>query len=436
MTINTFYTFIFLCICAINAITSKSIDSTRNDLWLNHLECVDEMLTMPNDSSANCRFEIINKIDIHDLLDMALMNNNYRMIAADIFDRKYENKFVLIVKNSNSYSLTIDGNTVSHNIKINSIYLLLEYFGELISELYINFSNVMPDKNLEKCIELASRYCEKLRGFSVNGGRNMLRQVKNPFYNVTEVTFHMSEFETHTLSLAKIFPNVQLLQLLAVNIKNDDIFGHSLAKLEHLIISFGIFPGDSKHKKLIAKNHQIRVLNIAYGSATLVEFVSEHLPSLETFILPDDTTVDYTDEIHFKNVKSFEINFVSGGLMNITFERLEEFACDPDEFPNWIETIERHPDLRKLKFHSRDGFEDEYISLLGKIAKNLVEANFNCDNDVQIETIVNLLNECTFMERLYLSDVSKAFGDKLNVEIQDKWNLNQIKDDAIFIERR
>lgn len=194
---------------------------------------------------------------------------------------------------------------------------------------------------------------------------------------------------------------------------NNNFLDFSIPNLVDLSVSFSTFdePNDNEERqfrKLVEKNPQIQWLLLRYTTTQLVKSVSEYLQNLKILILPIITAVDYKDEIHFKHVTNFRIEQVLGGCIeNITFERLEELFCFSSQ-SNWPEFVEKNPKLKKIaldKFYSAD---DNHISLLPKIATNLVEASFNIGPDpenpniVRVETIVKLLNECKYMERLYL----------------------------------
>lgn len=373
---------------------------------------------------------------MHGLIDISLINGNYHMYAADIFNKKYPEKVVSISKSGeNSYTLKVD-NEISENVDVRSVHFLFKYLGEYVSELIIGFSSDTRDDYLQKCLEFASRYCTNLRKIDIRSGQDALIKVQNPFYSVTEVRFFMSVFQRHMFNFKGTFPNVQKLQLDWVKIKGDDFFYQQSPKLDKLSVRFGFWLEDENVMKIIEKNPQIQSLSIEKGNATLVKLANEHLPNLETLVLPS-VTVDYTDEIHFKNVNTFDIEYVSGGLLNVTFEQLNELTCNIEHFPNWIETIENHPNLRMLKLKNKGGVQNEHIVLMTKKAKHLVEANFNCHRDMQVQTIVNLLNECKHMKKLYLGtrETHQIFMEKLIQNIRDRWTVRRLND-SFLIERK
>lgn len=75
---------------------------------------------------------------------------------------------------------------ISENFEFSSVYLLLEHFGKYISSLIVPFEND-PNGYLKKSIELASRYCTNLQELAILYGNDVLRDVKTPFYDVTDV---------------------------------------------------------------------------------------------------------------------------------------------------------------------------------------------------------------------------------------------------------
>lgn len=94
--------------------------------------------------------------------------------------------------------------------------------------------------------------------------------------------------------------------------------------------------------------------------------------------------------------------------------------------------------MRKIILHKSEPVDDKRISLLPKIARNLIEASFNCRLSVQVETIVQLLNESKHMKRLYLHELGREYVNDLKVQVEDKWNLRKIEEFplTILIERK
>ncbi|XP_031617060.1 uncharacterized protein LOC116336961 [Contarinia nasturtii] len=418
MKINSFFIFIVFCVGAVTsnpAHSMKDTQSNNKNLWLNRLKFADGKTKM------------IDLNDIQDQIDITVLD---RMHSADNFKKKIANKVVFIQQNvDGTYSICLDGK-VGYDIEINLVYVLLEHFGEYISKLVISMPNPKSEGHLKKMVEIASQYCENLLKIFITGGKNIFDVVKKPFYNVTSVELQFSEFETHSQNFKEIFPNIQRLELLWFKIK-DDIFNDHFPKLDYLVIGME----DRFIGKLIEKNPQIRFLKMGFVSANLVKLASEHLPILETLQLPYDTKINYEGEIHFKNVKHFEINKITGGLLNITFEQLEELKCNSYFFSQWIDTVETNPNLKKLTVKTRDGVDDEYISLLIKIARNLVEASFDCACHTQAETIVKFLKESKHMQKLYLNYCYSILNE-LKLQIPDNWNLMLLEHEVIFIERK
>ncbi|XP_031630219.1 uncharacterized protein LOC116345184 [Contarinia nasturtii] len=349
----------------------------------------------------------------------------------DLWQKKIANKMLIIQENSDksTYSISFDREN-GYRIEIELVYVLLEQFGEYISKLAILIERD-SDGHLKKAIASASQHCEHLQYLFVSGGKNVLNEVKKPFYNVTSVGFQISEFETHSQSLNEMFPNIQRLELMSLKIK-DDIFNVNLPNLDHLEVAN---IDEKSVGKLIEKNFQLKFLYMGFIRVNLVKLASKHLPILETLILPYNTEIDCEHEIHFKNVKHFEINQVTGGLINIKFEQLEELKCNSDYFPNWISTVEKNPNLKKLAVETREGVEDEYILSLIEVSRYLIEANFDCGPHTQVETIVKFLKESKQIQKLQLN-YCRGILSELKSKIPDIWNLRVTDLDVIFIEKK
>lgn len=379
------------------------------------------------------------------------MSDNYQpkmLDKRDIFNKKFGKTVVKIHgyinhDNISAYNLIVD-DKISENIDISSVYLLFELFGEHISSLIVLFEND-PDGYLKKCIEVASRYCTNLLEFNFIYGKDVLSDVKNPFYNVTNVYFYYSQFESHTPNLNGLFPKMQQLVLHMSKVNNiNNVLDVSIPNLVSLSVLLDNGFNDieeRKFMKLVEKNPQIQWIILRYMTTQSVKFVSTHLQNLETLILPIIKEVDYKDEIHFKHVRNFQIGKIDiGRIENITFERLEEFYCVQNQ-SNWMDFIAKNRNLKKISLHVAYPSHENHISLLPKIATNLIEFSFNIgfDPPVRVDTILQLLNECKHLKRLYLHSLwfNRGYLEELKFQIKDKWNFEEIPNlSKIFIERK
>lgn len=301
---------------------------------------------------------------------------------------------------------------------------MLQHFGSEILDLTITFDE-NRNGQLQQIMSHASEYCENLTKLNVRTiVEDALIDIKSSFKNVVEVQFEgkLDKIGNDVLSSAEMFPKVQKLHL------NDfELIDGANAHLPHLKLVYIKFSNeytpttDETIETLIAANPQIHGLHLDGTKTSLVQFVSENLPNLELLHMKN-FLADYMYDIHFKSVKTFKIGkLIAGQLGQITFDRLEEFKCSPDDFPciPFLRSI-NVTNLKKLSF-----FTDLFSNLVSsddltgimQTTPNLTEAEFNCGPNVAVDTIIQFLGECTQLEKLELY-IGNSFLEKRIDELQ------------------
>ncbi|XP_055315906.1 uncharacterized protein LOC129575828 [Sitodiplosis mosellana] len=413
MEISLFLVFIFLCGWSINSSASaKQIQSfNTNETKLTDLE----------------------QLDFCELLNAANTNEEFSLAAADVFKRKFANKPILMKQSinvSNNEALVHDRyiSISNHSIAVR----VLEHFGSHILQLGID--NEFHENELKQLIGLIDQKCSNLTLLGIESRNwNILDDVQRRFNTVEAIAFKgkYNKLGSKTLNLNEMFPNVHNLTLGDIELKDVDDSVTNIPNLRYLQLIFAN-PNISDRdvfKNFIEKNPQIKELTLKNTNTSFVKFASEHLLNLDVLTLCPIKYVDYTGEIHFKNVKKFSLIGLDGTdrFENITFDDLEEFHCDPHGFPIWLDFIKPHRNLKKLEIVKGSSISDNDLILLSERATNLIEASIPCDSYVKVETLVRLLEESKHLKKLRLNDYgfpqSAGKLDALKARIEDKWTI-------------
>lgn len=377
---------------------------------------------------------ILDKLDLRDLVNFAAVNIDFSDLAVFVFRRNYASRSIRIQE---EYSRIIEYKVfteTSHKIIIydsDLVLLVLERFGSQILQLEIDYLENRDDR-LKKIVVDVNRYCNSLMSLNLLAHTlEALNSVEIPFQSVNDLTLFggMFKLQNDAFNLSGMFPNLNKISLGAFELDSETFDAH-MPHLHSLNVTDNYDEGNTQIVKFISKNQQIRNLHIEVVTVEFVGWLSVNLPNLEKFSTEMMTTNDNSENIHFKNVKSFKIAEVLGEnhLGRFTFERLDEFECGSNLFP-YLDVIQHSKTLRKLKLWPDDGVPVDGII---ENAPHLVEAHLFFDRSVQIDDIARLVEQSTDLEKLYFvtdGTISSDGFELLNKRIAKKWTLEAVHED-------
>lgn len=385
-----------------------------------------------DDLDADCKLLILEQLDLIDLINVASINKVLSILAANVYKRKFAQKSVSFwEKFSITKKVHEDSRVGDERIIIsdfNVAKLVLKHFGSHISTLAIESKN----HQVKQIVSLANEFCENLTKFYLETSiENALENVKNPFERVVDVGFcgNFNKIGNSGLDLNAMFPKAHRWFL--GNLKNieSNSLNVNIPFLDTLDLKFSkqFNHFDKEIVNLITKNAQMKHIRLSDIDTSFIDFVSKLLPNLEILEILMIRSIDFTNEIHFNNVKVFtgSIN-KEGDLGRITFERLEELSCNSDDFP-CFDFIRENSNLRKLSLLPPGGISNEDLSLIGQTATNLREVSFSCDNYIEVNTILWVLEEFRFLKKLFLNvrNLSQIKVEEIQNKVNNKWNLSR-----------
>lgn len=360
--------------------------------------------------------------------------------AADVFLRQYTNRTVVIkepYRRSDLHTILISGDII-HIFDYDVAVSVLKYFGTYISKLEFDYLYDIKHQ-LKHMIRLANKHCDNLTYLYLGTHvEDAFEVIDRPFSNVIDLSL-LGKFKrigNESFTMNEMFPKLQNLTLNSFDDSVVDLDVHfpHLISLDIEFSSNGPFYNEIK--KLIKKNPQIRYLRLNYIYSSFIDFVSKNLENLESLNIPKIKWVDFTDEIHFKNVKKFEIDYVVGRL-NLTFEEIEEFHCDPSKFVNWLDFAEKHKKLKKLFLKGGGYITNEDLWILAENVHHLTEASFECNSFVELKNLVKFLENSKNLEKLHLSHYtcSKTRINALMNLIENDWTYVKDKQEYVIVRK-
>lgn len=173
-----------------------------------------------------------------------------------------------------------------------------------------------------------------------------------------------------------------------------------------------------------------------YIHSSFLNFVSKNLRNLDLLNVPQIRSVDFIDEINFGRIKKFKIDHVIGGL-NLTFEEIHEFHCDPHKFFNWLNFTEKHKELKKLFLKSGRIISNNDIRLLARKVQHLNEASFTCNSFVDLRNLVKFLKNSKNLLKLHISDDTFSI-EQMNALIkivENEWSYVKEKQEFLIVRK-
>lgn len=182
------------------------------------------------DLNPDCLEKILDRLDSHDFLHIALSNKVLQLAAVSSYKRKYGNKKI-IADPTNHASIYMHEN----EIRIAGLKLCLQFircFGEHITDLTV-CSNSFLNRYIEQyCIKTLTKISLKYGHFSVNSFRKPFKHV-----NVVEIA-HIDPSKLF-ICFAFWFPNMHQLEIVRGNISNNRFVELRFPKLEQITLSLG-----------------------------------------------------------------------------------------------------------------------------------------------------------------------------------------------------
>lgn len=347
----------------------------------------DDSSSIEDDSSEVelCDFE---EITLPDLLEKARLNEKSRLMAADVYKRKFSHKALHITANSNSIN---ENEIVIEDLKVLS--KMFKYFGHLITIVSIE-NNGTVNKNFRKILKIINENCDGLKELKLSciepqtdsvlnlfsSKVNIFEYIRKPFNNVESLRLDGSFFKLKNNKLAfnEMFPNLTKLELKYLQLDDENSLSVSFKYLNFLSLIVQNLNDEENIEELILMNPQITTLGALGVSMKLLHFTSIHLPNLKSLrnLSMRRTYTDYLNNVfysvHFENVEYLTVWAAYTELCReVTFGNLKSVWILPDNCKRsimhdiWIEFIKGNTDL---------GYIESNLILNNRQLKTIIEA--------------------------------------------------------------
>lgn len=441
------------------------------------------------DLTANCLLVIFEQLNFIDLLSMAQMSNQFSVLAADVFGRKYSHFQVVLrddfsvpekkkpeeeekpeeekkpEENGNSgwfgrlkNFLKKDGKEEKKKeekkylgfvyvsdatIEPNGyeIYLnLFKHFGHFIEKVKMQNSKQYENSKGEFLSELISKYTSdalvELEFETSN--KDLLTHITRPLVNVKTVRFNRVQIVglPQALPLNELFPSMERLEL--VSLKGDILkyISSPMPQLEHVSIKGVKTDIDSLYTNFFTNNLHIRSIDLNDNHPEFVQTVNSVWPQLETLSLSHFNLSD--GSVEFENVEKFIIeDGEHTSPENLHFPRLQtlQIHYNCHGLDKFITFLNEHNYVRH--FHLKQwGISDAKFQELIANLQNLKELTLEHDsNGYRLLTaagIAQFLRSHEQVLRLNVINFPTKFNDQLQQRLNEDWNLSNTDDILSF----
>lgn len=423
--------------------------------------------------SVECQLLIFENVDFFSLMSLVETNKHFRILAMDIFRRKFAKKTFKYITSfggvteidrsepeaANIFFTRSFGiySTPQEIITLESFEMfakVLKIFGHLISSLKIKMSQYDP--NRENVKRLVKFHCIHTlnRLYIDSDDEQFFDAFTKPFANVELLSLagRFNRLDNAAFAnLNELFPAVRSLHFGDIQVTNVSSIACAFQNLTELQVFIEDHEDleripEMDFRNLIKKNPKIRIMRIDHGDIDFLKFVSDELKHLErlTLLYYNEYYPNGITNVHFENVKRFTIYSQSPKL--ISFGNLVEFETDSDPqfFPKWSEYVSTNKHLRKLLwtglYMNRHGFSD-----LVSTNSNLLEIHVICQADVDYSAIVEMLDKCSNLRKLHLDFVKietlegplSEMKESLRDNLSGKWTIREGQFwTEFFIERK
>lgn len=420
-------------------------------------------------------FLIFENLDFGDLLSMAQINGKFSTLAANVFRRKYSQLELVvgivfeypdkmnellngtgakidvnIIKRINSDLLHLrnekpkisDDKNYIHVNDYGSILKTFMHFGHEIKKLLIQYQ-ANSSWQTEWFGYLINAYSsESLTDIDSGVFEELFKHTTKPLIKVENVRFsgNIAELPPSTIGFCDLFPAVRRLLLASLSDRDFAYINCHMPHLEHVYLER--FHDSEAVPDFIAKNPQIRSIELSGNAPKFLQEMNTLLPQLETLKLERFSL--HNGRIQFENVNTFDAG--SGSLTspaNLHFPRLQRFRTGDvsKRFAEYLIFLNQHKRLSQLHF---DGLymDDSQFQRLTENLNDLTEVTLEYEShphgiqQLSRNAIAAFLRSHDKVKRLNVINFPAEWKDELQEQLKHVWNTKTIDNDRLSFERK
>lgn len=396
------------------------------------------------DLNWDCQLLIVKELDLISLISLAETNNHFYILVAEILRLKFSKKLIVFSFPYINDKITLHIHEEGDYIKIQNwrdALKVLKLYGHLIRNLKIHH-NMLPTNKAKSIYTFVNMYCsETLKQLNlINSCENFFHEFSRPFQRVENVSLHgkFDKLSNSKFNFSEMFPAMQRLSLEMIKVEDIGWIDQQFAHLIHLNVF--IWGRNQTHEcflesmtvTLIRRNPQIRSLLLRNPTPKLLSFIANELHSLDSLELHSFDETNYrSDKITFNSVRVFKVQHgFQSAPKSIAFNKIESFITDgfPRKCSKWIEFVKKNQCLKTLRVIQRH-LDNEDVSQLAVANLNLTELSAGFDQNVKNETIVQLIENSKYLEKI---ELIKYVGENLNQKTETPFeNIKFILQDVV-----
>lgn len=373
--------------------------------------------------NVDCQLLILDRLSTAKLLSLAQINNRRLFeLIEKVFKGRFAQKAITL---SDPYffhgqffvGFEIEDHADHIEFKhLPSISKMLQLFGHLWSRLYIKNTFRLPEKSAQKMYHLINNYCsESLVALHISNQYNdIFARLWKPFETVYALSLDGSfkDFGNSHFTFTELFPAIKILDLGSSNIGAMDFSNERLSNLEHLLADNQDYLTTQTLERIIINHPQMQCLTLKSVKSELLQLASE-LQQLKELVLInyDDINIGNVS-LHFQHLKSFTVKgYIDTMPSKFTFGNISEIEVIAltKNTTSLVEMVLKYA-MTLQHLHLIVDLNNSEILQLANGLLNVVEMKLKCTDDIQIETIIKLIENGKYLLKLDLDFETKNFS--------------------------
>lgn len=393
------------------------------------------------DLNIDCQLLIVENLPMTDLLSLAETSQDLQLLVGEILRCKFAKKTMIFRSPYHSPIITINNLEEFHDrIEARNVAVvmkILEKFGHFILHLDIFHGFIITKDVSIDIFRAVNSYCsDTLTELHISNWNDIFNEFKKPLKKLEYLSLegNFYRMSNSNLTFGNIFPSLYHLTLRNVEFANASWLDHNYPYLHHLTVDIwnGYHPRPEwrinriTFKRLIESNTQISSLTLKFPSPSVLQIVADQLICLESLeiVFFQEGMIGYINSnIRFHQLKTLIVN-EGPALEHLVFDNLVEFESNGLS-QEWINLVKNQKSLKQLRINRL--IEDFELLELVNIDANLTHIYFQCENEAQVQNIVQLIegNQCLTNLHVHTPkniDWNEGF-EALQEQLPHHWNV-------------
>lgn len=378
-------------------------------------------------------------MDLKALSNIESTTQNQQAALDTVFREKFlnENFTIKAVKFSSKLSISSETEQVNEEHELDEVLRVLQTFGNLISNLKIDYENLDANQFSPLNRQLSESCARTLLQIEIiHCNENHFVDFSVPFEKVETVLMHFGNLPKNISRFDQLFPSVRSLDLSDMHYVHPGFIEHHFSHLENLSVEF-LEKGDvSTIEKRLQLNPQLQSVKLYQCNWNILKMMSKTMPNLRILEINgfNDFSTYTGDDIRFENLKIFRFKKFSALPKNIeriplVFGRLEEISClKPMNL--WFDIIIQNKNLKRVKTGE---INKQQLFQIADELPNLEEFATGYNTYDSINKVVRFIQNGKHLKRVAFWQSNFKGRNEIAEQLGNEWRIAEEGGRFVFI---